>query len=94
MFISILSLRQSCSVRSVGNMLCILIAFETAIRYECYTSALTTCWFYALRHRTFACQYHYTEDETNIPLIKAKILELDLAIKEKIGDSVRDDDVE
>ena len=34
-----------------------------------------------------------TEDEANDPLIKAKMLELDLAIKEKIGDSVKDDDV-
>jgi hypothetical protein len=35
-----------------------------------------------------------TKDETNNPLIKAKTLELDLAIKEKIGDSGKDDDVD
>ena len=31
------------------------------------------------------------EDETNDPLVKAKMLDLNRAVKEKIGDSVKDD---
>ena len=35
-----------------------------------------------------------TEDEMADPIVKARILELDLAIKERIGDSIEDDNVD
>lgn len=36
--------------------------------------------------------FSLTEDEANDPLVKAKMIELDRAVREKIGDSVKDDD--
>jgi hypothetical protein len=36
--------------------------------------------------------FSLTEDETNDPLVKAKMIELDRAVREKIGDSVKDYD--